>query len=288
MSKTNDTPTADEQTETARYEKDVMLTFYGHADYEDERAFLDDVFGDHIDIDVDATTQSTDEVVELEFSLTATDDKDFERTISSKVSPWSDRDKEALRNAIQSGQIDVDAVDWLDATIEEHTETVHDHDLGDILDTYLEDYFEGEQTADLRDMLADYDYEEKRYSIYAAEYEAEFDAVGPDASPDDTEVFRVQVSANGRDVDRRRVLVHQDNRTADNRFVEPDLLPEAQPYSGQIVVTVEAPTQLRLDKVSGELIPGLYAELGYLDAVESVRLTDCETMTIEQGECYNI
>lgn len=288
MSKTNDTPTTDAQPETARYEKDVILTFYGHADYEDERAFIDDVFGDHVETDVTETTESTDEVVELEFSLTATDDNDFERTVTSTVSPWSSGDKQALRNAINSGAINVDELDWLDYTIEEQTEIVHEHSLHTPIYDYLAEYFEGEQTAELRETLADFQYTKEAYSIYALEYEAEFDAIGPDTGPDDTESFRIRVNANSNDVDRRRLLVHQDERTANNRFVEPDQPDDEQPYSAQIVVSIEAPTQDRLDTVSGEMIPGLYAELHALDAVTSVRLTDCETVTTERGECYNI
>lgn len=277
------TPTTDAI--DAHYEKDVLVTGYARDSYTSIREFVADAFGPYADeIDLFEEETETREEVSIELSLSGRDpERDREYDVSETFSVFGAREKRIIRNAIENGDIDPDAVDWVSVDARQVETTTHVHAPVDALSELLE------RVGDQVDVPDELGYEAPRYSAYDASWSKEVPLTGPDAEEDETERFDVRLNASGTDIKRRRVLVHQSNRTAEHRYETPEDVPhEELPFSVQLSIHIEAQTREEMDALSEALVQGVYDRLATLAGISKVRLSDCEVTQMSKGECHQI
>lgn len=277
---------ADVQTQSV-HEKDVVLTVYGSPDYEDARSFVDDVFGDQLDDDASMQDMEVveNDVFKIELDLEAEDPQwNNTKQIDDSMSLFPSSHRRALRNAIEEGQIDPDAVDWINVVDTVETDEEYVHQIDNPIDDYLT------VRCDEMSTPVDLGYEEPGFPANEGEWSKEVPVEGPDAEPDESQMLKCTVSGpRPSDVQRRRTLVHQENRSADNRYEEDqDVDQSKQPWSFQVTVDLEATAGDELDELSDGIVGELYRDLATIDGVQKLRLTDCERTVRERGECFNI
>lgn len=293
MSATNEATETDEQQltitdETTRHEKDVVITAYGSPEHNNRRAFVHEVFGQYLDDDVDffSETSETQETFRMELSFEGVDPErgDDPREFTEEFTYVSNSTKRALRRALNKGEVDPDEVEWLDIELEETVATHFDVSLAkplkELVRTYAEDIHVVEELG----------YEKHHFGIGDVHWKQEADVETPDASEDQTEQLNVRIDAcRDRDVKRRRVLAHQSERSPSNRFETPEDVPEDErPWSVQFTLRMETLSEEHMEQLSEELVNPLYQRLAHTEGIEKVRLSNCEVVKREEGECYGL
>lgn len=287
MSSNDTTETVEAQGDAdVRFEKDVLVTAYGMAGYEDARSFIVDAFRAYIPEDVDMWEQETevDEEVVLEFDFEGTDPEwDDTKNVNKTETFIFGREKRVLKHALENGDLDPDEVDWVDVRVEEHEETEY-------VETAMTPVSELiEAVVEKTDVPEKFGYEEADYSIYDVDLEREIPKTGPDAEPGETETLSTTVNARKNDVKPRRVLAHQAEREAGNRYVTPEDKPDDQlPWSVQFSISIEGTSETEIEELSDALVVPLYDQLSTLAGIRQIRLSDCEQTVVSEGECHQV
>lgn len=293
MSATNGPTETDEQQltitdETTRHEKDVVITAYGSPEHENQRVFIHEVFGQYLDDGVDffSETVETQETFRMELSFEGVDPEygGEPQEFSEEFSYINSSTRRALRRAINQGKINPDEVEWLDVEIEETVSTHFDESLAkplkQLVKTHAEDITTPEELG----------YEDYAFGIGDVHWQQEVDVETPDASEDQTEALNVRIDAcRDREVERRRVLAHQSERSPSKRFETPAEVPEEErPWSVQFTVRLETLSEDHMEQLSEAIVNPLYQRLAHTDGIEKVRLSNCSVVKREEGECYGL
>lgn len=259
----------DDQKVTEKHEKDVVITAYSDGEYEDEREFIDAIFGDVTDIDLFETEERETHNVELRITIEGEGSRG-PRTVNSTVSPYMSSEKEALLDGLKEEELP-EWVELIDETIvdDEFTQTPS-YPLGEFIKSSVE-----------KDILLDLGYEHGAYAWDRA-WTREVEDTSVDSDNGDTISHDVRFVTNTAGIRKKQVLVHQGDRTKENQYEGDDEL-----WSFEIKAHVEAETDEDLDAVSDRLVPPVYQTLYALDGITDVRLTSCEQNVTRVGECYN-
>lgn len=102
-------------------------------------------------------------------------------------------------------------------------------------------------------------------------------------SDDDTNTQSTRVSASRRDITPRKVLLPQDERSADERFEGPE-----EVWSMQVSVDIEASSSEEVEAIEKTVAPPILERLMSADIITRTRLTDCEKKLLERGACSSV
>lgn len=282
------TPGASPQTDVdVRYEKDVLVTAYGSPEYAGPREFIADAFEPYIADDVDLFERevNTTEEVTITFDFEGTDPhRDDSRRVEESIELWQSADKRVIKRALEDGVIDPDVADWLDVEVNTRTDSSHTVPSTKPVSALLADVAESAST------LEELDYEHSSYSgLYSEKWTREVPASGADADPDETESLFCNLDVSTRNVDRRRVLRHQSQRTPSDRYeTAEDVDGSELPWSVQNSIHIETTTREEMETVTEALVLPLYDRLSNLSGISKIRLSDCEVTTVEEGACHNV
>ena len=259
----------EDQNVTEEHEKDVVITAYAGDDYEDRRAFIDDVLGQQYDIDVLETEETENHNVKLSINLEG-ECSYGTKQVEETIRPFGSSKKEALVDALDGEELP----EWMELEETRKVKEEHVEMLSAPLDAFVEEHTE-------RDALDDLGYESSG-TIYARQWSKEVDDTSVDTEEGATINHDVRVEARSSGIKERQVLVHQNDRSKTNQYES-----EEKVLSFEIKVHVEAGSSDGLDSVSDTIIPDLYQELFGIDGISAVRLTSCEQNVSRTGECYN-
>lgn len=272
MSDTQRTTDTEAEAQTI-HEKDVVVTAYSGEEYDTARAFIADTLGKFTDRDLTKTHESEERTVKLDIELEGENKDGFERTVTGSIKPFVTSEKEALKDAVLNMDELPGWATFVDTTT---TETKHNHSvrrcLREILATPIED----------TDLTA-FDFEGGTDELYVASWMRDIEDKSVDADTDDTitQYARVDVES-GSDIEKRKVLRHQAERTRENRFEA-----DNEYWSFQTTVTLEATSSDELDQLSEAVVKPIYDWLAKRDGIDAVRLSECEEQVTRKGSCYS-
>jgi len=253
------------------HEKTVLVTAYADGEYEDERAFVQDVLGDETDVDLTETYEEESRNVEIKINFESEDDGGFEFEFDETISPWSNYEKEGIVNYFEEN----DLPDYMELIDEVEVEEKHEHGKRKPINDYLKQFLPG-------GMLDGFGFEEQEYTSYINAWEREIEDPSVDAEEGDIIRQYCRVGTK-HTIEPRRPLVHQSQRTRDNRYEGDDEL-----WSFQVEVKIECSTEEELDGISEQLVTTVYEKLWDIDDITSVRLESCSQSVEKTGECYNL
>lgn len=276
MSETQTVSDSDVEQATEEYEKDVSITAYSDGSYDSGREFIDDIVGDLVDIDVNATRVKQDRKVEFKLDLEWEDEDGYTDSFSQTISPFMSKNKRVVRNFMKK---------WLDAGNElpefiSYTDSVEskeefEHSTRRVIRGYLGDVVDN-------DVLADLGFSGRSSRLYINSWYRTIADTAVDAEEDAEITQYCRLDTNGT-VKRRKPLVHKSKRTKQNRYESDEEL-----WSFSIKAHIECSTPEELEEISQKLVPPMYDALWNIEGIDTVRMESCEQSLKQRGECYNI
>lgn len=271
MSETETVSDNDAEQVAEEHEKTVLVTAYADGEYEDERAFVQDVLGDKTDVDLTETYEEENRNVDINISFECVDDSGFEFEFDESITPWSSYQKEGILNYFEENEIP----EWMEIVDEIEVEEKHEHSKLKPINDYLKQFLPGV-------MIGDFGFNEQEYTSYINAWEREIEDPSVDAEEGDTIHQYCRVGTK-HTIEPRQPLVHQSQRTRDNRYEGDDEL-----WSFQVEVKIECSTEEELAGISEQLVATVYEKLWDVDKITSVRLESCSQSVEKTGECYNL
>jgi len=271
MSKSEVSSDATVETTTEEHEKDVIVTAYSENEYESERAFINDLIGDKIDVDLGETKETEERNIKIELNVDGEDDDGYESSVTEDLTPFTGYEQEIVANYFK----DKELPEFLSITDEVVTEKEFKHSPRIELRNHLRAQLE-------EGLLSDSDYEESGYTNFVRSWARKIEDLSVDADPDDTikQYSRVVTKST---IEPTRPLVHQSKRTRENRYESEDEL-----WSFKIKAHIEATSADEMQELSEAIVSPIYRELWEIDGVDLVRIESCEQAVKKSGECYNI
>lgn len=249
-------------------ERDVTLFAYFNGDYEDDREFVDEVFGEFNDIDLFSEYEREDVTISLEMSADDPE-RDRKRTQSMTESIFGSSSKRAFKAMVEAGTIEdvrESLPEWLSLNVDVETEDVFDHKPREGLKPFVSKIKDRIEFNELP-----YEYDEDKYSFLRWYV--------PSA---DTQQ-EVKIRSYAINVEQNPVLLPQEERT-DTIEYEAD----TDYWSVTINVTVNTSVPEHLGPVGEQVIPILTDRFQELDALEAVRFTECEEKAVKCGDCNGV
>ena len=271
MATTEHTPstTADAQ---ELYEKEVIITAYASGVYEDAREMIADTFGRLTDHDLHETRTKSERKMRIELDLSGEIDG-WEKTIREKMYIYGKPEMELL-----AGELDDDDLpDFLTFVDEVKESEEHVTRIMEPVKEVIHGTFD-------RNPLEDLGYEKPYWCKSYKLLTREIDDLSVDAEAGDVIEQTVRINPGASSwVDERRVLVHQSERTRDNRYDG-----DKEVWSTQTKISIEASSENEIEKISSRLIPSIYGQIASVPGIDTVRISDCQQKVAKSGECYNI
>lgn len=249
--------------------KDATVFAYAQGDYEDERAFLEDAFGDGVDLDVNSTTETEEVDVTLEVNFEAEyNDNGWTKEVAERVSLFGTQEQAAIEFFQRD---DVEIPEWVTFEHETVVTEEYDHSSSKIVRTYFSDLF-----AD--DLLSSYGFERPNWSDYMVHG---YRNVMADNGKEHEQKTKLSV----RSVDERRELKPREQRLEDNS--EPYATDE-EFWSVKFSLLVTGHDVAEAEEISEQLLPVIKERLLEIDAIDSVRHEECIENICETGACIAI
>ena len=250
--------------------KDATIFAYTQRDFEDEREFLDAVFGDGVDLDVNATTE--DESVEVDLSINFeaeyNEDNGWTKEVAEKVSLFGSQEQAAI-NFFQRD--DVEIPEWVSFEYETVIDEEYDHQPTTIIRSYFDDVF-----AD--DVLSEYGFDRPGWADYMV---YGFRDVCADNGEEHEQKTKLRVST----IDQRCELKPREQRLEDNS--EPYATDE-EFWSVKFDLLVTGNNVAEAEEISEKLLPVIKERLLEIDEIDSVRHEECIENVCETGACLAI
>ena len=247
-------------------EKEAMVFAYSDGDYEDEREFLEAVFGDQVDFEVNETEEVTERNVELtlDFEETFDDESDLTRHIQESFAPWSDREKSSMARYFEDRELP----EYLELTVEEETTDEHVHSERNVVEKALADVVPN-------DTLEGYGFEAPKWAendIFKARRYVE------DENGDETEQWS---KVYAKSVEPRRELQPRAERDGCDPYATDETF---HSIALQVKLTAEDCDENFM--LSQQVLSPIKDALLELDAIDSVRHEECIENTRKRGGCH--
>lgn len=250
--------------------KDATIFAYSEGDYEDTRAFLEAVFGDGVDIDVNAMTEHESVEVDLRVNFEGVYDTDtgWTKEVDERVNMFGTQEKAAI-NFFQRD--DVEVPEWVTFEHETTVEEEFDHTPTKIIRSYFDDVF-----AD--DVLSEYGFRRPGWADYMV-YGIR------DVLADNGEKHEQKTKLRVSTTQRRRELKPREERIEDNS--EPYATDE-EFWSVKFNLLVTGNDVAETEEISEKLLPVIKDRLLEIGEIDSVRHEECIENTCETGACLAI
>lgn len=282
MAATNESQNTEMYSQTL-LENDTVLMVYADPEeaYEDSRAFIDDLLGDHSDVDIDLLdeTTETEEIVEIKINFDTVVDGEsdtnytYDVGVDETVSPYSSLEKQALRDRFGNGELP-DGMELIDRVNEN---TVHIHNVRKPIRQVVNELIPYET-------FAGYGFnEDTGYTIGIADFEREIPDQSIDAGPDETikQICRINVGSSS-EVKPTEMLLHKEDRSQHKSTTD------ERRWGFPVTVHLEATSSEEINNLAQGVIPKLRMQLAAIDGVECVRLQKCEKSVDKEGSCHQI
>lgn len=271
MSETESNSEATVATVEEEHEKDVTVIAYSEGEYDEQREFIADVFGDLVDFDPLETYEEEERTVKVDLNIETETDDGYDININDTYKAFGRFEEEGLAAYFENQE---EIPEYIDFTDETEVVEKNEHGVSKPIKEFLGQFFDGHELSELG-------YEPGDHSWYVCSWDRELEDTSVDADEGDT-ITQYCRAQTGTTIEPRRKLVHQSERTKENRYESDEEL-----WSFEIRVHIECSTDDELDEISEKIVPPIYDKLWGVDKIDSVRLESCEQSVKKRGECYN-
>lgn len=250
--------------------KDATVFAYAQGDYEDSREFLEDIFGDGVDLDVNATTETETTEVNLSINFEEVYDKKtgYSREVDERVSLFGSQEQAAI-NFFERD--DVEVPEWVTFEYETIVDEEYDHTTSSIVREYFDGVF-------ATDVLAEFGFERPDWADYMVYGHRRVVA-------DNGEEHEQKTKVRAGTVKERKELKPREERLEDNS--EP-YATDDEFWSLKFNLLVTGNDVAEAEEISEELLPVIKERLLAIEEIDSVRHEECIENICETGACLAI